>query len=160
MVFFNLKLFFKVSSKFLYSCLAFYVHLPHICYFLQEFIILWEGKHIVWQEWAHVYHLFHSEMSPVWHTRGVLLCQPYLFYFLKPVLCPTVWHVCVHTLVHVKVICTKQNWGIRICDLRTKKIANIENENAIDQEENKNGGKEQKVQRMIVKNVLRLREQS
>lgn len=160
MFFFNLKLFFKVSSKFLYSCLAFYVHLPHICYFLQEFIILWEGKHIVWQEWAHVYHLFHSEISPVWHTRGVLLCQPYLFYFLKPVLCLTVWHVCVHTLVHVKVICTKQNWGIRICDLRTKKIENIENENTIDQEENKNGGKEQKVQRMIVKNVLKLREQS
>lgn len=62
--------------------------------------------------------------------------------------------------MHVKVICTKQNGGIRICDLRTKKIENIENENAIDQEENKNGGKEQKVQRIIVKNVLRLREQS
>lgn len=36
--------------------------------------------------------------------------------------------------------------------MHTKKIENIENENMVNQEGNKNGGKEQKVQRMIVKN--------
>ena len=51
-------------------------------------------------------------------------------------------------------MCTKQNWGIRICDLHTKKIENIENENTINQEGNKSGGKEQKVQRMIVKKMF------
>lgn len=35
--------------------------------------------------------------------------------------------------------------------MHTKKIENIENENMVNQEGNKNGGKEQKVQRMIVK---------